>query len=256
MAGRGFFDRSAPSHDGRSVTTTILLFAALSLGPAESTGAVDATAGEPTLLESEGEPASDSEVEPEAARPTTEGVAGAAGEPSSDWLKLTLALSYELKHFSFGLSFRYLDYLQTHVATDFLLTALLMGLGLDDLNAFRVTLSETAGARVTFSPFEISSRYGPRPPPGPIPHLVVGFGLWGLVELDSLAQVVRLGDAGVFVAASGGLFATLVFSAIDVSFQYRPISSTGYYLDDEWDATELQFGNPVLEVSLTYTFPW
>ena len=36
----------------------------------------------------------------------------------------------------------------------------------------------------------------------------------------------------------------------------RPISTTGYYLDDEWDTTNIQFGNPILEIGLSYTFPW
>lgn len=240
--------------------TNILLLATLSLGPAsaELPPEVDATSGEPASVELEAEQAVEPD-EPERGRTgaqATEAAAQPGSKPAADWIKLTLALSYELKHLSLGLSFRYLDYLQTNVASDFLLTALLMGLGLDDLNAFRVSVSETAGFRVAFSPFEISSRYGPRPAPGPYPYLVVGAGLWGIVELDSLAQIVRLGDAGVFLAASGGLFATLVFSAIDVSFQYRPISSSGYYLDDEWDSTKLQFGNPLLELGLTYTFPW
>jgi hypothetical protein len=243
--------------------TSILLLATLSLGPTsvESPPEVDATSGEPTSVEREMEQAAepDRADEPEGGQKRAQAAEVAAQpgtKPDADWLKLTLALSYELKHLSLGLSFRYLDYLQTNIASDFLLTALLMGLGLDDLNAFRVSVSETAGLRVAFSPFEISSRYGPRPAAGPYPYLIVGAGLWGIVELDSLAQIVRLGDAGVFLAASGGLFATLAFSAIDVSFEYRPISSSGFYLDDEWDSTRLQFGNPLLELSLTYTFPW
>ena len=134
---------------------------------------------------------------------------------------------------------------------------LLMGFGLDDLNAIRFTIGQSVAARIRVDPsFSLEPRFGPRPEPGPYPYVTFGLGVWGLVELDSLAQIVRLGDAGIFLGGSTGMFGSFVFSAIDVTLAYRPLSVTAFYLDGEGDATGVQFGNPIIELSLTYTLPW
>ena len=51
-----------------------------------------------------------------------------------------------------------------------------------------------------------------------------------------------------------GAFGSFVFSDVTVTLAYRPISQTRYYLAGRWDSTELNVGNPVLDIDLSYTF--
>lgn len=171
-------------------------------------------------------------------------------------LRYTLELASSSKNLSLGAKLRYLKYAETSVATDALLTSLLTGFALDDQDGVRVTLSQTVGAKVALRPFSIEPRHGARPVLGSRhPDFIAGVGVWGLGEFDSLAQGIRLGDNGFYSGVSVGAFGSFVFSDVTVTLAYRPISQTRYYLGGRWDSTEMNVGNPVLDIDFSYTFP-
>lgn len=164
----------------------------------------------------------------------------------------TLDLASSSKNLSLGVKFRYQQYLETSLATDAILSSLLSGFALDDIDGLRVTASQTVGAKITWNGLE--PRHGGRPRTGSHPDFVAGVGIWGVGEMDSLAQGARLGDNGVYSGVSVGAFGSFVFSDVTVTLAYRPISQTRYYLAGRWDSTELNVGNPVLDIDLSYTF--
>lgn len=182
-------------------------------------------------------------------------------------IDFTLQLSSSTKNLSFGVSGCWLGYWHANLASDFLLSAILNGFDHDDLDSIRFTMGQTLGARLRLGPFRLEKRCAraepvahthdaPPPPPSRTPALVVGFGAWGISEVDSLTQTFRTGDSGLYLGWSVGVFTSFVFTDITVSFVFRPMEQTAYYLGGEWDSTDFRFNNPTLEIELTYVLPW
>ena len=170
-------------------------------------------------------------------------------------VRYTIELASASKNLSLGARVRYLRYAETSIASDFGTSALLTGFGLDEVDGVRFTMSQTVGARIDFDALRLRPRHVGPAPGARFPALIVGVGAWGVTELDSLAQGARLGDNGFYAAASVGLFTTFAFSDVSVSLLYRPLSQSRYYLAGDWDSTEFNVGNPVLDIDLSWTFP-
>lgn len=188
--------------------------------------------------------------------PAAQPVATAPERTDNRVVRYTIDLASSSKTLSLGAKLRYARYLESSIATDAFLSSMLTGFALDDQDGVRFTASQTIGTKIAFAPFSLEPRHGPRPSFGSHrPDFVAGVGVWGLTEFDSLAQGIRLGDNGVYTGVSVGAFGSLVFSDITVTLAYRPISQTRYYLDGRWDSTEMNVGNPVLDIDLSYTFP-
>ena len=167
-------------------------------------------------------------------------------------VRWTLALESSTKNLTIGAEVPHFGFGQARIGSDFMLTPLLTGLALDDLDGLRITLSETVGARVHFGPFRLSRRDAVRTS---TPGLVVGLGFWSLAEFDSLAQSARVGHSGIYTGVSTGPFVGLEFSDVKLQLSYRPFGRTAYFSEGKWDATPFDLGTPTLDVDLVYTFP-
>ena len=174
--------------------------------------------------------------------------------PQPKFWGITMGLAAATKNIGVGFKLRYLAVLQTDFGTDYLLTSLVNGLSLDDLDAFRVTAAQTVGFKIRPWPFELDWRHSPRRE-GLIPEIILGGGGWAVAEMDHALQYFRLKDAGYFGGASVGGFATFAFADVSVTFLYRPVGITAYWIDGAADYTPFSLGNPILDVNVTYTLP-
>lgn len=177
-----------------------------------------------------------------------------AERPAARFYALNLGLNGLTRNISAGLTLKYLWAVQTAFTADVLLTPLINGLGLDDLDSVRFTAEQTAGWRMSMFPFKFMPR-NVQKPAGPWPDLIFGGGVWGLLEVDHLAQAFRLGDAGLFAAATVGPFIGVSFQDVNLALAYRPFSIAAFYLDGQWDQRPFAFGNPIIDVSITWTLP-
>lgn|GEM_PF-2238747 len=171
-----------------------------------------------------------------------------------DWFAVQVGLAASTKNIGFGFRLRYAGVAQTNVATDYLTSSFLNGLWVDDVDAFRVNAAQLFGFRMTPWPFEFKWLHDEKTA-GPWPDIAMGIGAWTTVEVDHALQFFRMGDAGVFAAASVGAFVTFAFSDVSLSLQYRPFGLTAYWIDGTMDATPFNLQNPILDVNVTYTFP-
>lgn len=177
--------------------------------------------------------------------------------PTSRPVAWTVGLSSSTKNLSAGVSLCWAGYFHSHLASDFLLSAILNGFDHDDLDSIRFTAAQTVGARISLTPFRLECRCQPAPwTYRRWPDVVVGTGAWGITEADSLSQHFRTGDSGLFLGWSLGVFTSFVFSDVTVSFVFRPFEQTAYHLGGEWDSTDFRFNNPTLEIELAYVLPW
>ena len=172
----------------------------------------------------------------------------------SRFYNINLNLTALTRNIGLGLSLRYLWAFQTDFGADVLLTPLISGLSLDDIDSIRFTAAETVAWRMSMFPFRFYPR-NVQKNASPWPDLLFGAGVWTMLEADHLAQAFRLGDAGLFLAATVGPFISAVFQDVTLSLAYRPFSIAAFYLDGVWDQRPFAFGNPVLDVSVTWNLP-
>lgn len=176
--------------------------------------------------------------------------------PDPRILRFTIGLGFGTRNLSAGVSASYLGYLQTKLSSDFILTSLTSGFANDDLSALRFSASQAVGARLTLAPLGIERWHGALRQRGDYPDLILGLGAWGVLELDNLTQLFRLGDPGLYLGLSTGPLLGLRFHPITVTLMFRPLGSSYYLLDGRWDQTAFQLRNAGLDVELTYTLPW
>lgn len=177
-----------------------------------------------------------------------------AVRPAARFYAFNLGLNGLTRNISAGMTLKYLWAVQTAFTADVLLTPLINGLALDDLDSVRFTAEQTAGWRLSMFPFKFMPR-NVRKPSGPWPDLIFGGGVWGLLEVDHLAQAFRLGDAGLFAALTVGPFIGVSFQDVNLALAYRPFSIAAFFLDGQWDQRPFAFGNPIIDVSITWTLP-
>ena len=184
------------------------------------------------------------------------GIAGEASALNERRLRYTLGLSSSTKNLSVGVSAGYWGYFNTTVETDLFLTMVVTGLMHDDLDGLRLAVGQTLGGRLSFAPFRFTPRYGPRAYRGAGTYIDVGLGAWGLLEMDSMSQAFRTGDAGYYTGLMVGPFASISFSDLTVTLMARPFSQSAFSSGGVGGSTAFEFVNPTLDVNLTYTFPW
>lgn len=219
------------------------------------------------------------------AAPSTAGAAGAASQPAASQvaqdtdaaprpdsaastptasqaaadgrlLYYTVGIGFGLKNLSAGVSARYLDYAQTTLSTDVLLTSLLTGLAHDDLTALRLSGSQLVAARLSLKPPGLAPWHGAKQLAAPYPDIAIGVAGHCVLELDSLTQALRLGSPGVYLGMSLGPFVSFIFESVSVALHFRPLGKTFYFLDGDWETTDFQVRNATLDVVLSYTLPW
>jgi len=166
-----------------------------------------------------------------------------------------LSLSSSTKNLSLGANWKYSDFFSSSLTTDFLLTSLTNGFALDEVDGVGISFNQIIGIKLDLSQPHVLPMHSARLSKT-FPDLTLGGGLWVTTEFDSLGQIFRSDQTGIYFALLTGVFAGCQFDDIYVSFNWRPFRKTAYSLDGRWDQTPFALGNPILEVDLTYTFPW